>query len=202
MSEVIFYGPLSGNVNTAQAKGLPTASFKVAVDGGSVSNADFNLWVGDGDSGHPPPGVEALWKTNQDETDFGYALRHIDQKPWTTIHLVGFWGGRRDHELAILGELNSVLKTHQGRRVVLYNEVFEPIAEMFTPGSHSISFHGIFSALALEEGFLSLSGNIQFSANKTLLKPLSGQGISNRAEGDFSFACTMPLLILRTSSHS
>src|ERR1035437_15013 len=78
---------------------------QIAVDGGISFARNPVLWAGDGDSGSIPSDVQVFLKHNQDETDLRFCLTSIRLWQWTELHLIGFLGERRDHELVNFGEI-------------------------------------------------------------------------------------------------
>lgn len=171
---------------------------QVAVDGGIRYAVSPLLWAGDGDSAGLVPGdVPAFTKHNQDETDLRFCLNGLRDWKWTELHLVGFLGGRRDHELANFGEIHAELKARPGfRRAVFYDSEMTARLFFYPAGSHTISINGTFSLLVIEASAVTVSGACEFTAEKLPLAPLSGLGVSNRGSGEMKIACAAPLMIL------
>ena len=171
---------------------------QIAVDGGITYAVAPVLWVGDGDSAVAAPrNVPTFTKHNQDETDLRFCLNGVRGWKWTELHLAGFLGGRRDHELANFGEINAELKARTGfRRAVFYDGQMSPRLFFYPAGEHTISISGLFSLLTLEPSLVSVAGSCEFAAEKLLLAPLSGLGVSNRGSGEVKITSTTPLMVL------
>lgn len=170
---------------------------QVAVDGGIAYAVAPVLWVGDGDSAAVPKNVPTFTKHNQDETDLRFCLNGLRGWKWTELHLAGFLGGRRDHELANFGEIHAELKERPGfRRAVFYDGQMVPRIFFYPAGSHAISINGLFSVLTLEPSSVSVAGSCEFTAKKLPLAPLSGLGVSNRGSGEVRITCATPLMVL------
>ncbi len=196
MLEVILYGPLIPPLSKEQLQSrLPSPALRVAVDGGSHAPVEFDLWCGDGDSGQPPRGVPYVQKETQDETDLCFALRHLKPNSWTHLHLVGFLGGRKDHELSVLGELHAALRKETQKTAMLYNQRLEIDLRVLSPGSYSLKLNGTFSVLSLEETRVSLLGDCEYQTDEVTLLPLSGRGISNFATGRVQITCSRPIFV-------
>lgn len=171
---------------------------QVAVDGGIVYAVSPVLWAGDGDSaGLVPDKVPAFTKHNQDETDLRFCLNGLRGWKWTELHLAGFLGGRRDHELANFGEIHAELKERPGfRRAVFYDVQMKPRIFFYPAGSHTTSITGLFSLMSLEPTTVTVAGSCEFIAEKQPLAPLSGLGVSNRGSGEVRITCATPLMLL------
>lgn len=111
-------GPFGGDDLRAA---LALAPHPVAADGGADRLMALGIVpeavIGDMDSlrGGVPEGARTVAVAEQDTTDFGKCLAHVDA-PF--LIGVGFLGGRVDHTLAAL----SVLLSHADKRVVLLGE--------------------------------------------------------------------------------
>lgn len=168
----------------------------IAVDGGIRFAKQAFLWAGDGDSGSAPAKIPALRKKNQDETDLRFCLNGVRGWRWRELHLFGFIGARRDHELANLGEVHAEMKQRRKfARGVFYGGDLKPLAAFYPEGEHVFAHTGLFSALAFEPVTVSLSGKCKFAADSLMLEPLSGAGISNEAAGEVRLRASGPVAI-------
>lgn len=175
---------------------------QVAIDGGIEFALKPALWVGDGDSS-PPAAPESksatpvAFKDNQDETDLRFCLNGVRDWAWRELHLFGFLGGRRDHELANLGEIHAELKSRANFiSAVFYDEKLEPAVRFFRAGAHRVKINGAFSLLSLEGCTADISGDCDYAAAGTELPALSGRGISNRGRGMVEISCTAPFMLI------
>ena len=176
-----------------QIASLPT----IAVDGGIDAAPDAVMWIGDGDSGFKPQNIPSGFKEDQSKTDLAYTLEIIRSWAWHSLHLAGFWGGRFDHALAVLGALHAEMKIRPGiQRLTLYQPLGEVGAVMLPAGAHDMPVEKDFSVLCLEPATISLSGAAAYAADNLLLSPLSGRGISNKGGGIVHFQTDAPVLII------
>ena len=172
---------------------LPT----IAVDGGIDAASNAMMWIGDGDSGYKPGNMPVGFKDDQSKTDLAYALEIIRSWSWQALHLAGFWGGRFDHALAVLGTLQYEMKTRGGiHRVTLYNPLGDVGAVMFPAGTQDVSVEEDFSVLCVEPATISLSGAVEYTAEHLQLAPLSGRAISNKGKGLVQLRASAPVLIV------
>jgi len=174
-------------------------AIQVAVDGGINHAPAPQLWAGDGDSGLMPKNIPAYFKESQDLTDLRFCLGGLREGAWTQLHLIGFLGARRDHELANLGEIEAELKQRpKMREAIFYDAALQPTLRFLQSGAHTVTLHSEFSLMVFSEAQITLSGACAYPADKLILPPLSGHGISNVGSGEISIHATQPfLLILR-----
>jgi len=171
---------------------------KIAVDGGIAAAPDAIMWVGDGDSGHQPQDMPVGFKDDQSKTDLAYMLEIIRNWDWRELHLAGFWGGRFDHALAVLGTLQAEMHLRPNiRQFTLYNPLGDVGAVMLPQGRHDVAVEEkSFSVLCLEPVTFSLSGAVGYAAENLPLAPLSGRAISNKGQGIVHLQTDGPLLIV------
>ena len=167
------------------AHGIANAP-QVAIDGGIAFAHKPFLWAGDADSGTKPTDIQAIKvKKSQDETDLRFCLNGIRLWSWRELHLFGFVGQRRDHEIVNFGEIYGEMKRRAAfSRGVFYSNNFTVLAVFYAAGEHTFSHHGLFSVIAFEPSKISLSGSCRFPAQDLALDTLSGAGISNEASGE------------------
>lgn len=191
---LILVGPMQAApfVLPEALKGLP----QVAVDGGVHAALNPVFWCGDGDSGFIPAGIPAVVKENQDLTDLSFCLSCIREWRWTEMHLFGFLGGRRDHEMANFGTIAAeLLLRGQSRKAVFYDGEGRISAMLFPAGFHQMELRGIFSVLTLTPAIISLGGACRYQAEALEMMPLSGQGISNEGRGIVTLKTDKPAII-------
>lgn len=195
---LILVGPLQENaVRVAGLDDVP----QIAIDGGSRFAANPVLSAGDGDSGHAPESIPAFIKHNQDITDFRFCLDGIRHWRWKELHLFGFLGERKDHELANFGEIYAEMKMRSAFvTAVFYSKENIPQVRFFQTGEHTLDLHGLFSVLVLEPAEITISGACRYKAERMLLPPLSGRGISNEAFGKVKISSSGPFMFLEQSS--
>lgn len=198
-SSIILVGPVLQNMldakhlRAAELEGAP----QIAIDGGIRHATNPVLWAGDGDSGAQPKNIPAFVKTNQDETDLRFCLHGIHNWRWRALHLFGFLGGRRDHELANFGEVHAHMKARRNfERAVFYGADNAPAVYVFAEGEHALEVTGRFSVLALEPLEISISGDCAYAAENLALEPLSGRGVSNTGTGLVRFRAGAPFMAL------
>lgn len=183
---------LSGDLERLNLVGVA----QVAVDGGIEYALKPVLWAGDGDSS--PSGMPVAFKDSQDETDLRFCLNGVQKWAWRELHLFGFLGGRRDHELANFGEIHAELKSRANfTSATFYDEKLEAAVRFFRAGAHRVNISGVFSLLALEAAVADISGDCDYAAAGAALPLLSGRGISNRGRGMVDISCTAPFMIVQ-----
>jgi len=196
---LIVVGPVQRNIllqNALKLLGLQKVP-QVAIDGGGAFAVEPVLWTGDGDSGHIPNSIPVFLKTNQDMTDLRFCLEGIRVWDWKELHLFGFLGARKDHELANFGEIYAEFKNRpQFSRAVFYNVQDRPQVYFFQAGETRVTLQGIFSVFVMEVGEISLKGKCRFQADKLFLPPFSGRGLSNEGFGEVEISCSHPFFII------
>jgi thiamine pyrophosphokinase len=177
---------------SAELKDVPV----VAIDGGIRFAKTAFLWAGDGDSGSAPSHIPAMRKKNQDVTDLRFCLNGIRDWHWRDLHLFGFVGERRDHELANFGEIHAEMK-HRCKfaRGVFYGQDLRVLAVFYPEGEHLFTHEGLFSVLAFEPVEISLAGKCKYPTENLALTPLSGAGISNEGAGAIELRAGGPVAI-------
>jgi thiamine pyrophosphokinase len=185
-------------IGPARIQPLPALDMpQLAIDGGSRFAVRPLLWAGDGDSGKAPTGVPAFNKLSQDMTDLRFCLDHIHAWRWRELHLFGFLGGRRDHELANFGEIHAAMKARPAFVKAVFHGEDNTAAVLFlNAGAHTLELYGTFSTLVLEPASVTISGDCHYSREKVSLHPLSGHGVSNEASGTVNISSTAPVMIL------
>ena len=176
---------------------------QLAVDGGDRFAVNPVLWAGDGDSGQAPTSIPAFIKHDQNITDFRFCLNGIRDWRWRELHLFGFLGGRRDHELANFGEIHVEMKARAPfSKAVLYGENNLPQMYFFQAGEHAARLQGVFSVLVLEPAEITIAGECLYPAGKISLQPFSGKGISNEASGIVKISSSGPFMLLTSHTQS
>lgn len=161
----------------------------IIIDGGLEHKLTFKeqFSIGDGDS--TSEDLDLLLPKEKDQSDLAVALSKIEQRD-TQINLHGFLGGRRDHELIVLGE---VYKHSSQMDSFAY---FEKHYTILPRGIHELKINGLFSLLTLEENLITISGNAKYLLEKaTPLLPLSSLGLSNQGTGEVEIKCSRPLIV-------
>ncbi len=150
----------------------------IFVDGGAKFKAGENgFTVGDGDSFSGS--LDEELSPNKNYSDLAYTLSSIPAH-FSDIHLLGFLGGRRDHEWINLGEGFTFLsnRTHATR------VHFDDIATGITAGNWQLNIHSQFSLIALQHATVVLTGKCQYRLpDPTRISPLSSRGLSNKGHG-------------------
>ncbi len=164
----------------------------IAVDGGDRFAFQPALVVGDGDSsGVIPPSAPWIKKISMNETDLGFALQFLSTQlasaAWKDLHLFGFLGLRRDHELAVIGELLKTMKERPHRSIArVYDDSLQLEFSVHNSGNHVFDHVGLFSVLSLEPSTMSLNGDCVYHLKEQTMQPLSGRGVSNEGNGRFT----------------
>ena len=196
---LILVGPALKKVLSSSlldAAGLASVP-QLAVDGGGHFAVNPVLWAGDGDSGTPPERTPVFFKHDQNLTDLRFCLNGIHDWRWKELHLFGFLGGRRDHELANFGEIHAEMKMRPAfSKAIFYGEECHRQVLFLGAGEHTVELRGAFSTLALEPAKVTVAGDCSYKAENMLLSPLSGHGVSNEAAGVVKISSSAPLMLL------
>jgi thiamine pyrophosphokinase len=179
--EWMLQGPMSSG-DASFLSNLP----KMAVDGGIAFCPSADIWVGDLDSSPFTPKVKHQFRHPQDKalSDLSLALALFGHLNSVTLHLWGFLGGRKDHELFNLGEILHFLENKERAKVFLYDESSQIKFELFSSGEWDLTHHGTFSLGCLNECLVTLKGECIYQlSSPTLFKPLSSFGLSNKGFG-------------------
>lgn len=170
---------------------------QIAIDGGGQAASAPHIWLGDGDSGFPPPGVEAHLKPTQDKTDIEFALEFLHGGAWSRLHLSGFWGGRAGHALANIGAVVAGMKTRpRFEQAVFYDNSGALVQRIFAAGALSFRHDGLFSLFTLADGVVSISGACEYPVHRMRLPALSGRGVSNVASGEVRVEADLPVIVV------
>jgi hypothetical protein len=182
--EVTAVGPLHGRMHVP---GGPT----VYVDGGVRFRSAGNypaVSVGDGDSA--TSALDELLPARKDYSDLAFVL---SQLPASVCHLrlLGFLGGRRDHELLGFGEVHRFLKGRPG----FARADFDQSVIAVTGGTLTMDVQRRFSLLAFEPVEIGLSGASEYPFSGTL-PAVSTLGLSNEGHGEIRLATARPCFLI------
>lgn len=175
---------------------IQTAFPQVAVDGGIHFATNPILWVGDADSGKAPSSIQMKMKTSQDETDLRFCIREVWEWEWLELHLYGFLGKRKDHELANLGEVCQSIQARGKNSHAIFYDHHRPQILVYPSGKHAFSRVGLFSILCFEASKISIEGACVFSVKDQSLPAFSGRGVSNQGSGEIIVQSTSPFLVI------
>jgi thiamine pyrophosphokinase len=170
----------------------------LAVDGGSAFCPRIDVWVGDRDSSHKKIDCDHQFEFSpqKDLSDFALALKLFHQLPSITLHLWGFLGGRRDHEMMNFGEICHFLSLNPSSQAIFYNAQSEDTINCLGQGQWLFNHSGLFSLASLRPVHVTLTGQCQYQiTEKTQLSPLSSLGLSNIANGEFTLTNDGPVLL-------
>jgi thiamine pyrophosphokinase len=108
------------------------------------------------------------------------------------VELLGFTGGRRDHELINYGETHKFLSNKKQFTTVRFDD--EIVG--FVGGSLKISIDGLFSVISMEEAILTITGACTYTLNRpTKISPASSFGLSNVGNGSVVIDCDKPCFL-------
>jgi thiamine pyrophosphokinase len=126
----------------------------------------------------------------KDLSDLAYAL-HMVPKSFQTIRLLGFLGGRRDHEFATILEALSFAN----EKLFMGELIWDDGSIRCIKGSHDYKYRGVFSVFSFFENTeISISGNVKYNVSKQI-KAYSSHGLSNEASGQFTVKTNHPVLL-------
>lgn len=158
----------------------------ICVDGGArhAKNLDTEriYIIGDADSFPDSEQFHHLLKQDKDISDLGFILQNLAPEI-QKLALFGFTGGRLDHQLFVLGELDQ-FSMRTGALLVMDSQFIFPkkVNDNF---SFEGSYQGIFSVGTYRATPITLRGNIKYALEAQLMQPHSSQGLSNLASGSF-----------------
>jgi thiamine pyrophosphokinase len=170
----------------------------VAVDGGAKFVNEAQIWVGDGDSSGPEGKVADSFHLPEvkDHSDFAGALALLTSGQSYKIHLWGFLGGRRDHELFNLGEAMNFLQERMGSEILFYDCSGRIVFYLISVGTWRLHHQGMFSLGTLRETQVKLTGSVKYKLEfPTMLSPLSSHGLSNEGEGEMVLETMGPVFL-------
>ncbi len=182
-SRVQLVGPLA-SPQTALAEPV------IFIDGGAgLRVAGEGVAVGDGDSfdGH----LDHRLDPDKDFSDLAFALGCLGPR-FREIELVGFLGGRRDHELLGFGEVFHFLD----RRGTPARVRFDREVEAFSAGRWRFEARGTFSLALFAPCRVTLGGDCRYPiAPDTRVTPMSSLGLSNVGHGHVELEADGPVFI-------
>ena len=160
------------------------------VDGGThFRQGKEGYSLGDGDSYQGL--LDTTLAQQKDFSDLAFALHSLSPN-FTSLALLGFLGGRRDHELFNFGEVHHFVRQRSpGTKVRFDQEVM-----VFSAGEWTFPLHGLFSLATLETTSFSMFGECEYPVlQATELKPLGSLGLSNFGQGLVTIRCSGPMLL-------
>ena len=142
---------------------------------------------------NPTKSITSEFKKEVDEvkkdfTDLEGALKLLPSEI-EYIHTMGFFGGRLDHQLVVIGNLFNQVNTYNCKVSLLDSR---PML-IFPRGKNIISIKGSFSILSLFHTIISINGDCTYQVQNTELHPFSGHGLSNIGSGDVEIKSNQPI---------
>lgn len=145
--------------------------------------------IGDGDSSNVE--LDQLLNPQKDYSDLSFVLKNLPDK-FSLIHLYGFLGGRKDHEIMNLAEVHSCLKRSKTPKTVFLDKE----VTVYSAGRWTLFIEGLFSLFAFETTKTTLTGKCKYKIeNTSTLNPLSSHGLSNLGRGEINLACDNPIVL-------
>lgn len=200
----LLVGPLSGDSGggalgaaTPWPVTCPDPSLVIAVDGGFRAcrsrGWETHLVVGDFDSLTPrdlaeveSQGIEVVrWPADKDFSDLDGALDEAVRRGATHITVVGVFGGRLDHQMAVMGSLARP----RGVPIIALGPTADAgqpsdgdiVSILHAGDSVSVASRLTFSVMAIaEQASVSIRG-ARWPLDGAVLMPLSSVGLSNEA---------------------
>ncbi len=167
----------------------------LAVDGGASFVPNFDVWIGDNDSYLEKIDSKNafFFPTDKSVSDLALGLSLFETTQNYTLHLYGFLGERRDHELFNIGEISLHLKRKKENKVILYRGQ-TPLFIFFGAGTHQLTNAGTVSIGTLYPQNITLSGKLDYTGTFSYA-PLSSLGLSNIASGPYQIQAEAPFFI-------
>ncbi len=168
----------------------------IYVDGGSVFRQPSRIpsvSVGDGDSASLP--LDELLPSAKDFSDLAFVLRHIPVHV-VQIEMLGFLGGREDHQLANFGEIHHFLSERLSRTQVHMWSPDKLKVAAFCHGSVELEIFGSFSVFSFVPAEVEISGDCRYPlAHPALLQAVSSHGLSNEGKGIVKISSRTPVFV-------
>ena len=190
--QVTLVGPLYNEIH------VPTAP-TIYIDGGGKFAPTLPVdnpvvFVGDGDSGTDVELDEKL-PTEKNYSDLAFVLRALPPSI-DRVDLLGFMGGRRDHELCNMGEVHAFLHSRlHFTRVEMAGPKERVVG--FSKGRVNLEIHGLFSVVVLESAAVKISGECKYPLSRDhMLTPLSSVGLSNEGGGTVEIESGPPAFVI------
>lgn len=171
----------------------------IAVDGGARFCTNPLVWIGDGDSIIGPMSAEHIFQypPKKSLSDLALALSMFENKDSLILHLWGFLGGRRDHELLNFGEVLRFLEAQLETEVNFYDSAINKSVRCFSTGRWNFNHHGTFTLISMRTIKVRIEGSCEYTLNEeTELAALSTLGLSNSASGNFSIYTDGPIMVI------
>lgn len=156
---------------------------------------NIGISVGDGDS----TSLQLDQKLNpqKDLSDLAFVLENISDE-FTQIELLGFLGGRHDHQLMNWAEVHRFLNFNLKNPTLVR---FDKKIFVVSRGMWKLNIHGLFSLFSFETNEITLSGACDYPLlPDKKFKALSSMGLSNVGRGEINITVTSPLFIFTESS--
>ena len=189
--DITLIGPL------AKTAPQPLQGLIYYIDGGARwRDQAQGMIVGDNDSWKgDKKQFDHLLPVDKNESDFAYTLGLLSGNS-REILTHGLWGGRFDHQLAILGDTNAWLLSNTGNRI-WFTQENKFTAAFFNQGNWSFDFHGTFSLFSFAKEEIEMDGKVKYPLSKNhQFKTWSSHGLSNNARGIFEIQTTGPTLLV------
>ncbi|MDD9883787.1 MAG: hypothetical protein OXU62_04470 [Gammaproteobacteria bacterium] len=166
----------------------------VWVDGGADHRGPIfrdrpGIAVGDGDSAKSR--LDQYLPKEKDYSDLAFVLRRIPRQ-FAEVVLLGFLGGRRDHELFNFGEAHHFLAARETPTRLR----FEHNVRAYSKGEWQLHNHNAFSLAVFAPATVTLTGPCKYPIDApTEIAPLSSFGLSNRSQGELTLRTDAPVFI-------
>ncbi len=187
--ELVLVGPMCRSV-PAELMKLP----QIFVDGGTQvkKKNPLHLSVGDGDSAGRR--LDVMVDGKKDYSDLKLALSFVPKKKIHTLHMVGFLGGRHDHELLNLGEIHHFLGPKKQWKIHFWTKQKITIMGL-SRGQYQFNYTGIFSLISFASTKVNLKGKCEYPLKNKILKNVSSLGLSNVAFGKVEVKTQKPVFV-------
>lgn len=191
--EWVFLGPMGPKLPSSLSS-LPL----IGVDGGAHFSENLNVWIGDADSYSHEILADHIFKFSSKKglSDLALALDLIKTTTPQLIHLWGFLGGRKDHELFNLGESLRFLEGRLNTKMNLYDENGTLTYLLVSSGKWTFIHSGLFSLGTLKDTQVKLTGQCLYQLpHFHPLHALSSLGLSNEGRGEIELETEGPVFI-------
>jgi thiamine pyrophosphokinase len=191
--EWVLLGPMGPEI----PEGLSTHPL-ICVDGGAHFSKNAEIWVGDKDSFNGEIYSKHVFRfsVQKDKSDLALTLDLFGDLLPRILHLWGFLGGRKDHEIFNLGEALNFLEKTPESQIKFYDQNGKMAFHLISKGIWRLNHNGLFSIGCLRTVELKVTGKCEYPIHGRIpILPFSSHGLSNVAQGDFEIDSSGPVFI-------
>lgn len=170
------------------SEAIDADKLSIFVDGGAKHKSKkFRNAFSVGDSDSSGRELDIKLSPDKDRGDLYHAVCEARARGAKLCRLYGFFGGRLDHQILLIGDLLHLSEEFK-LEFILYEGHFYRL-NILPPGCREFCHRGIFSVFSLKEQEVFYRGDCKFPTDKEypqLIPPLSTQGLGNISYSSFT----------------